>query len=294
MLAIKILFVYNLTKYDCEKVWKDWVKMSKYTVKLSVIEKEFSLRTVNKSADYDDIVITTPDINRPAIQLAGFYEYFGEKRMQVMGIVETEYLKSLTHEQRLKSFDKFFSYNIPALIICHGMDPLEECVEMAKKHDRTVLATQRDTSDLIAGLVLSLKNHLAPRITRHGVLVEVYGEGILLLGESGVGKSETAIELVKRGHRLIADDAVELMKISDRDLIGRAPEMIRHFIELRGIGVVDVRKLYGMGAVKTAEKVDLVINLEPWQEEMVYEQTGHRKPVYDYNGEYERPCSQCR
>ena len=248
--------------------------MSNYSVKLSVIEKEFSLEVVNRSSNYDEIVITTPDINRPAIQLAGFYEYFGEKRMQVMGIVETEYLKSLTHEQRLKSFDKFFSFNIPALIVCHGMRPLEECVEMARKHDKPVLATQRDTSDLIAGLVLSLKSHLAPRITRHGVLVEVYGEGILLLGESGVGKSETAIELVKRGHRLIADDAVEILKISDRDLIGRAPEMIRHFIELRGIGVVDVRRLYGMGSVKTAERIDLVINLEPWQDEMVYDRLG--------------------
>lgn len=248
--------------------------MSNYTVKLSVIEKEFSLEVVNRSSNYDDIVISTPDINRPAIQLAGFYEYFGEKRMQVMGIVETEYMKSLTHKQRLESFDKFFSWNIPALVVCHGRAPLEECIEMARKHDKTVLATQRDTSDFIAGLVLSLKSHLAPRITRHGVLVEVYGEGILLLGESGVGKSETAIELVKRGHRLIADDAVEIMKISDRDLIGRAPELIRHFIELRGIGVVDVRRLYGMGSVKTAERIDLVINLEPWQEEMVYDRLG--------------------
>jgi len=248
--------------------------MGNYTVKLSVLEKEFSLKVVNRSPDYEEIVITTPDINRPAIQLAGFYEYFGEKRMQVMGTVETEYMKSLTHEQRLQSFDKFFSWNIPALVICHGKEPMVECVKMAKKHGRSVLSTQRDTSDLIAGLVLSLKNHLAPRITRHGVLVEVYGEGILLLGESGVGKSETAIELVKRGHRLIADDAVELKKISDKDLIGTAPEMIRHYVELRGIGVVDVRKLYGMGAVKTAEKVDLVVNLEQWNEEMVYDRLG--------------------
>lgn len=248
--------------------------MNKYTVNLSVLEKEFSLQVVNRSADYDNIVITTPDINRPAIQLAGFYEYFGERRMQVMGTVETEYMKSLTHEQRLESFDNFFAWKIPALVVCHGKETLDECVEMAKKHDRSVLATQRDTSDLIAGLVLSLKNHLAPRITRHGVLVEVYGEGILLLGESGVGKSETAIELVKRGHRLIADDAVELKKISDNDLIGTAPEMIRHYVELRGIGVVNVRKLYGMGAVKTAEKVDLVVNLEQWQDEMVYDRLG--------------------
>ncbi|NLL45535.1 MAG: HPr(Ser) kinase/phosphatase [Clostridiales bacterium] len=248
--------------------------MNKYTVKLSVLEKEFSLQVVNRSTDYDNIEITTPDINRPAIQLAGFYEYFGEKRMQIMGTVETEYMKSLTHEQRLESFDKFFSWNIPALVICHGKETLDECLEMARKHNKSVLSTDRDTSDFIAGLVLSLKNHLAPRITRHGVLVEVYGEGILLLGESGVGKSETAIELVKRGHRLIADDAVELKKISDNDLIGTAPEMIRHYVELRGIGVVNVRKLYGMGAVKTAEKVDLVVNLEQWQEEMVYDRLG--------------------
>ena len=248
--------------------------MEKYTVKLSELVKEFALRPVHKSSDFEEIEVTTPDINRPAIQLSGFYDYFGEQRMQVIGMVETEYERTHTSEQRIKSFDEFFKWNIPALVVCHGMIPLEECVSMAKKHDRNLLVTDRDTSDFIGGLVLSLKNHLAPRITRHGVLVDVYGEGLLLLGESGVGKSETAIELIKRGHRLIADDAVEIKKVSDKDLIGTAPEMIRHYIELRGIGVVDVRQLYGMGAVKIAKKIDLVVNLESWDDDMVYDRLG--------------------
>lgn len=248
--------------------------MEKYSVKLSELAKEFSLRPVHKSKDFDEIEVTTPDINRPAIQLAGFYDYFGEKRIQVIGMVETEYERTLSPRKRKESFDEFFTWNIPALVVCHGMIPLEECVAMAEKHDRNLFVTDRDTSDFIGGLVLSLKNHLAPRITRHGGLVEVYGEGLLLLGESGVGKSETAIELVKRGHRLIADDAVELKKVSDKDLMGTAPEMIRHYIELRGIGVVDVRQLYGMGAVKLAQKIDLVVNLESWDDEMVYDRLG--------------------
>ncbi len=248
--------------------------MEKYSVKLSELVKEFRLRAVHKSSNFEEIEVTTQDINRPAIQLAGFYDYFGEKRMQVIGMVETEFERTLSHEQRLESFDRFFEWNIPAMVVCHGMIPLEECVAMAEKHDRNLLVTDRDTSDFIGGLVLSLKSHLAPRITRHGVLVEVYGEGLLILGESGVGKSETAIELVKRGHRLIADDAVELKKLSDKNLVGTAPEMIRHYIELRGIGVIDVRQLYGMGAVKLSKKVDLVVNLESWDDDMVYDRLG--------------------
>jgi Serine kinase of the HPr protein, regulates carbohydrate metabolism len=245
-----------------------------YSVKLSVLEKEFGLSVLNKSSDYSDIVVTTPDINRPGLQLTGFYTYFGEKRLQVIGKVETEFEMSLSAEERCSSFDQFFSYDIPALIICHGMTPLDECLEMAKKHDKTILVTERDTSGFIAGLILNLKNYLAPRITRHGVLVEVYGEGILLLGESGVGKSETAIELVKRGHRLIADDAVEIKKISDTNLIGTAPEMIRHYVEIRGIGIVDVRRLYGMGSIKQAQKLDLIINLEAWRDNIAYDRLG--------------------
>ena len=248
--------------------------MEKYSVKLSKLAEEFGLRPVHKSANFEEIEVTTPAINRPAIQLAGFYDCFGEKRIQVIGMVETEYERTLTSEQRLNSFDKFFEWNIPALVVCHGMIPLEECVAMAEKHDRNLFVTDRDTSDFIGGMVMSIKNHLAPSITRHGVLVEVYGEGLLLLGESGVGKSETAIELIKRGHRLIADDAVEIKKVSDRDLVGTAPEMIRHYIELRGIGVVDVRQLYGMGAVKLSKRLDLVVNLESWDDEMVYDRLG--------------------
>ncbi len=248
--------------------------MGEYTVKLSVLEKELGLSAVYKSSDYNEVVVSTPDINRPGLQLTGFYEYFDETRLQVIGKAESEYELSLSRRKRLISFDKFFSWNIPALIICHGTKPSEECVAMAKKHNRSVFITERDTSDFIAGLIIRLKNYLAPRITRHGVLVEVYGEGILLLGESGVGKSETAIELVKRGHRLIADDAVEIKKISDDNLMGNAPEMIRYYVELRGIGVVDVRRLYGMGAIKQAQKIDLIINLEAWRDDVAYDRLG--------------------
>lgn len=248
--------------------------MGDYSVKLSVIESELGLSAVYKSSNYDDVVVTTPDINRPGLQLTGFYEYFDETRLQVIGKAEAEYEHGLSHRKRLESFDKFFAWNIPALIICHGTKPSEECIESAKKHDRSVFVTERDTSGFIAGLILRLKNHLAPRITRHGVLVEVYGEGILLLGESGVGKSETAIELVKRGHRLIADDAVEIKKVSDNNLIGNAPEMIRYYVELRGIGVVDVRRLYGMGSIKQAQELDLIINLEAWRDDFAYDRLG--------------------
>lgn len=248
--------------------------MGDFSVKLSVIQKELNLSVVFKSSDYEEVTVETPDINRPGLQLTGFYEYFDEKRLQVMGKAESEYETSLTHRERLSSFEQFFSWDIPALIICHSMLPSDECLEAAQKHNRSVFVSDRDTSGFIAELILSLKNHLAPRITRHGVLVEIYGEGVLLLGESGVGKSETAIELVKRGHRLIADDAVEIKKISDNSLIGTAPEMIRYYVELRGIGVVDVRRLYGMGAIKQTQKLDLIINLEAWRDDVAYDRLG--------------------
>ena len=247
---------------------------SLYSVKLSELIKRFHLEVLRGGAGYEDRAISTEDVNRPGLQLTGFFDYFDPKRLQVIGRVETTYLEGLTADQRRESFEQLLSQDIPALIISRGIDPFPECMEMADKYDRTLLRSQDTTSVLMSNIIAALKSYLAPRITRHGVLVEVYGEGVLLLGESGVGKSETAIELVKRGHRLIADDAVEIKQTATRGLVGTAPELIRHYIELRGIGVIDVRRLFGMSAVKEESEIDMVINLEQWKDGAMYDRLG--------------------
>ncbi|MGI6577669.1 MAG: HPr(Ser) kinase/phosphatase [Eubacteriales bacterium] len=245
-----------------------------YSVKLTDIIKDFNLEILYAPEDYEKILIVADDVNRPGLQLAGFFDYFDSSRLQVLGKVENTFLDRFAPENRRQVFDKLLSKHVPAIIISRGLDPFPECMEMAEKYKTPVLRSIDPTSYLISALISSLKEALAPRITRHGVLVEVYGEGILLIGESGVGKSESAIELVKRGHRLIADDAVELKKISTSTLIGSAPDMIRHYIELRGIGVIDVRRLFGMGSVRQNQTVDLIINLEPWQDGTQYDRLG--------------------
>jgi HPr kinase/phosphorylase len=245
-----------------------------YRVKLTDIIKEFNLEVIYAPEGYEDAVVVADDVNRPGLQLAGFFDYFDSSRLQILGKVENTFLERFTPEKRKKVFDKLLSKRVPAIIISRGLDPFPECLEMARKYNTPVLRSIDPTSYLVSALIASLKTALAPRITRHGVLVEVYGEGILLIGESGVGKSECAIELVKRGHRLIADDAVELKKISADTLLGSAPDMIRHYIELRGIGVIDVRRLFGMGSVRQTQSVDLIINLEPWQEGTQYDRLG--------------------
>ena len=247
---------------------------SLYSVKLGKLIREFRLEVLRGAAGYEDRPIRTENVNRPGLQLTGFFDYFDPNRLQVIGRVEDTFLSGLTAEQRRVSFEQLLSQDIPALIISRGIDPYPECMEMADKYDRTVLRSQDTTSVLMSNIIAALKSYLAPRITRHGVLVEVYGEGVLLLGESGVGKSETAIELVKRGHRLIADDAVEIKRnVTDR-LVGTAPELIRHYIELRGIGVIDVCRLFGMSAVKDEAEIDMVINLEPWKDGTMYDRLG--------------------
>lgn len=245
-----------------------------YSVKLTKLISEFDLEVVRKGKDCDATLIRAEDVNRPGLQLAGFFDYFDPNRLQLIGKVETTYLEGFTSEERRQKFEALMSRDIPALIMTRGIEPFPECMEMAEKYDRTILRTQEVTSEFLSTLVASLKVYLSPRITRHGVLVEVYGEGVLLLGESGVGKSETAIELIKRGHRLIADDAVEIKKVTARSLMGSAPELIRHYIELRGIGVIDVRRLFGMSAVKEEQEINLVINLEPWKDGMLYDRLG--------------------
>lgn len=247
---------------------------SLYHVKLGKIVKEFDLEVLRGAEGYEERRIETEDINRPGLQLTGFFDYFDPSRLQVIGKVETTYLEGLSPQQRRDSFEQLLSQDITALIIARGIEPFPECMEMAEKYDRTILRSQETTSTLISTLIAGLKTYLSPRITRHGVLVDVYGEGVLLLGESGVGKSETAIELVKRGHRLIADDAVEIKRNAAMRLMGSAPELIRHYIELRGIGVIDVRRLFGMSAVKEEAEIDMVINLEQWKDGAMYNRLG--------------------
>ncbi len=248
--------------------------MNKYTVRLKQIAKELKLSPLNLSSDYDTAVITTADVNRPALQLTGFYDYFDPARVQLIGRVETTYLETLTLEQREQAFDKFMQHDIACLVICHECAAFEECIESAKKYDRNVFITTQDTSEFEAQLIDRLHRHLAPRVTRHGVLVEVYGEGVFITGESGMGKSETALELVKRGHRLIADDAVEIKVIGRDSLVGSAPELIRYYMELRGIGVINVRHIYGVGAVKPESSIDLIVHLEPWDDKKAYDRLG--------------------
>ncbi len=245
-----------------------------YSISLGDIIKEFSLEVIHAPDGFEDIKLNSTDINRPGLQLAGFLDSFDNTRAVVIGRVETMFLNTLSPEERTARFDSFFSKEIPFVVFTRNLEIFPEVIEVAKKYNTPVFRTAEDTSAFMAALISYLNVQLAPRITRHGVLVEVYGEGILLLGESGVGKSETAIELVKRGHRLIADDAVELKKVSAKSIVGTAPEVIRHFIELRGIGVVDVRRIFGMGSVKLTEKIDLVINLEIWKDGKQYDRFG--------------------
>ncbi len=247
---------------------------NRYSVKLGKLIEEFELEVLRGAENYQDMLIQREDVNRPGLQLVGFFDYFDAKRMQLLGRVESTYLEQISSEERRKCFDAFLAHDIPALVITRGMEPFPELMEMAEKYDRTILRTQETTTAFMGALILALRNYLAPRITRHGVLVEVYGEGVLLLGESGVGKSETAIELVKRGHRLVADDAVEIKRVGVKRLVGSAPELIRHYIELRGIGVVDVQQLFGMSAVREDQDIDLVVNLEQWNDETMYDRLG--------------------
>ena len=245
-----------------------------YSVKLGTLIDEFQLEVLRERENYRDVPIVAENINRPGLQLGGFFEYFDPNRLQLIGRVETTYMEGFSPEKRREMYGGLLEKDIPALIFTRNIDPHPECLEMAEKYDRTLLRTKETTAEFLSALVASLKTYLCPRITRHGVLLEVYGEGILLMGESGVGKSETAVELIKRGHRLIADDAVEMKKVSNQTLVGSAPELIRHYIELRGIGIIDVRRLFGMSAVKDSQEVDLVINMEPWRDGFKYDRLG--------------------
>ncbi len=245
-----------------------------YTIKLKKIIKQFQLSEVYLPEDAGKIKVCSPDVERPGLALSGFFEKFENTRLEVLGKAEHAYLQSLSDTERAERVKEFMKMQPVAVIFSTGLEVFEEMITYAKEYGVPLLSSDMRTSTLIAAIIAFLHVELAPRITRHGVLVEVYGEGLLLLGDSGVGKSETAIELVKRGHRLIADDAVEVKRVSATTLVGSAPEIIRHYVELRGIGIVDVKRLFGMGAVKDTEKIDLVINLEPWIQGKMYDRLG--------------------
>ena len=245
-----------------------------YSIPLSQLCEEFSLEKVYVPEHFEEIMITTPEISRPGLALAGFFEIFEAARVQIIGYAEYRYLETLPPEVRKQNITNYINATPVAVVQSCSAPVMEEMLEAAARVGVPLLRSQEKTSPLMASMIAALNNHLAPRITRHGVLVEVYGEGLLLLGDSGVGKSETAIELVKRGHRLIADDAVEIKRVSSKTLVGTAPDIIRHYVELRGIGIVDVRRLFGMGAVKMTERIDLIINLETWVQGKMYDRLG--------------------
>ena len=247
----------------------------KFKVALTKLVGYFKLERVFEPEDIEKVKIRNSDVYRPGIQLAvDYFEYFDNTRIQLFGNVEHAYLSSLSAAKRYEVLDTLFSHNPPAVIITRGLEVYSEMEEAAKKYHIPLYRTATGTSSFMSALIAWLNVELAPRVTRHGVLVEVYGEGVLMLGESGVGKSEAAVELLKRGHRLVADDAVEIKRVSSISLIGSAPGIIRHFIAIRGIGIVDVRKIFGMGAVKDSEKIDLIINIEQWNKEKSYDRLG--------------------
>ena len=248
--------------------------VEEYTIALAKVIKELGLSEVYLPRSADEILIKSRDVNRPGVELNGYCEYFDPNRITILGRSEIEMLKSFGKQRKAEAIDHFFALHPPTVIVARGIESSEDMLAAAKKYDIPLLSSRDSTSNVVADLVSLLNVELAPRITRHGVLIEVYGEGILLVGDSGVGKSETAIELIKRGHRLIADDAVEIRRVSSKSLVGQAPENIRHFIELRGIGIINARRIFGMGAVKLSEKIDMCINMEIWDATKVYDRMG--------------------
>ena len=246
-----------------------------YEVPLSKMIEKLHLVNHIPEIDTDKIMITDPDINRPAVQLAGFFEHFDAARIQICGNVEHAYIVNMhTEEENREIFKKLFSYKIPCLIFCRGLEPHDFIIELAREAGIPILTSNSTTSSFVHEAVRWLHVELAPRVTLHGVLVDVYGEGILIMGDSGIGKSEAALELINRGHRLVSDDVVEIKKVSDETLVGTAPGITRHFIELRGIGIIDVKTLFGVESVKMTQNIDLIIKLEEWSKDTEYDRLG--------------------
>ena len=243
-------------------------------IEMTKMVEEMDLRNLTPEVDMTDLVIATPDINRPALQLTGYYEHFANERVQIIGYVEFTYLQHLEESERVRAFEEFVSRKIPCVIFTTKMIPGPEILELCNRYQVPAFAVDKSTSVFMAEIIRWLNVQLAPMISIHGVLVDVFGEGVLIMGESGIGKSEAALELIKRGHRLVSDDVVEISRVSDITLVGTAPDITRHFIELRGIGVINVAKLFGMGAVKDSCNIDLIINMVPWRDGEAYDRLG--------------------
>lgn len=253
-------------------------------VKLTRLVQEMNLKNLTPEVDMEQVRITLPDINRPALQLAGYFEHFASSRVQIIGNVEFSYLMHLDREEKLRRFENFISKKVPCVIFTRLAEPDEDMLFLAEKYMVPVLGTEKTTSNFMAEIIRWLTVQLAPSISIHGVLVDVYGEGVLIMGESGIGKSEAALELIKRGHRLVSDDVVEISKVSDATLVGTAPDITRHFIELRGIGIIDVKTLFGVESVKNTQSIDLVIKLEEWSRDKEYDRLGLKEEYTEILG----------
>ena len=258
-------------------------KVKRTPARLSDLVEEFNMEILTKAPNYTTQTVTISDVHRPALQLVGFYKYFEPMRLQILGKAEMVFLQDMMQEKRRAVLESLLRCEIPALIIARNMEVFPELIELAEKHGRTLLRIDKTTVDATSEIIDYLNKKLAPQITRHGVLMNINGQGVLLLGDSGIGKSETAIELLKRGHRLVADDAVEIRRVST-SLYGTAPEIIQHYMEIRGVGVVDVQQLFGMGAVQFDTEIDLVIQLEQWQDGKFYDRLGLGEETYEMLG----------
>ena len=255
-----------------------------YGVTITELITKMKMKNVLPEIDTDKVVLSHPDVNRPALQLTGFFDHFDRERVQIIGYVEYTYLEHLPRETKLPIYEKFLSYHVPCIIYTTMTEPDEDILRLAEKYEVPVFSTKMTTSSFMAEVIRWLNVELAPCISIHGVLVDVYGEGVLIMGESGIGKSEAALELIKRGHRLVTDDVVEIRKVSDETLIGSSPDITRHFIELRGIGIIDVKTLFGVESVKNTQSIDLVIKLEEWDREKEYDRLGLEEEYTEFLG----------
>lgn len=255
-----------------------------YTVALQECIDKMNLECLTPEVELEDIKITQSDINRPALQLAGFFDYFDHHRVQIIGHVENTYMENQGMDYSTEMMGRIMSYKVPCIVFCRNMEVPGEFLGLAKEHGVPILRTKKTTSSFSSELNRWLKVELAPRISIHGVLVDIYGEGVLITGESGIGKSEVALELIHRGHRLVSDDVVEIKKVSDETLIGTAPDITRHFIELRGIGIIDAKALFGVESVKNTQSIDLVIKLEEWDKNQEYDRMGLEEKYIEYLG----------
>lgn len=258
--------------------------MAGQSVKLEELIEKNNLKNYTPNIDVKDIKITVPEINRPSLGLVGYFEHFPSERVQIIGYVEYTFIEQMDRDKKLEVYDTLMSKKSPCIIFCRGLEPDADIIEAGEKYGVPVLVSDKTTSDLTAEIIRWLNVELAPCISIHGVLVDVYGEGVLIMGESGIGKSEAALELIKRGHRLVSDDVVEIRKVSEETLIGTAPDITRHFIELRGIGIIDVKTLYGVGSVKETQGIDLVIKLEEWSRDKEYDRLGLEEEYTEFLG----------